>query len=125
MYKTDYDNEPCGVKLVRLINTRALDIAKREFKNEDKMCLYGTGEYWTGFERSAYFLAQLFPGLEPFVINHVAYPFSIVGVSVSAEDFRKYMREHIACKRQENYLEYTVEPIIPEEYGHWHTSKVK
>lgn len=58
MRASDYDNEPCGVRLVRLINTQALDIAKREFKNDDKMCLYGTGEYWHGLNIQRIFFQE-------------------------------------------------------------------
>ncbi len=114
-----------GLRLVRLINTRSLDIAKREVKNDNKMCLYGTGEYWTGFERSAYFLSRLFPDADAFIVNNPAYPFAIVGVSVSARDFKKYMSAHTALRRHDDYLEYEVTPFTPTEYGGWHTRKVK
>lgn len=125
MYKSDYDNESCGVKLIRLINTQSLDIAKREIKNANKMCLYRTGEYWHGFEHSAYFLARLFPEATAFVVNNPNYPFAIVGISVLDADFKKYQRNHDAIRRKEDYIEYEVTPFVPLEYGDWHTKKVK
>ena len=122
---SDYDTEPCGVKLVRLINTQSLDIAKREIKNNNKMCLYRTGEYWHGFEHSAYFLARIFRKASVFVVNNPKFPFAIVGISVHTTDFEKYQQKHDAIRRKEDYIEYEVTPFAPLEYGNWHTKKVK
>ncbi len=120
-----YEDEPCGVKLMRLINTQSLDIAKRENKNANKMCLYRTGEYWHGFEHSAYFLACIFPKAESFIINNPNYPFAIVGISILDKDFKKYQLKHDAISRKEDYIEYEVAPFTPLEYDDWHTKKVK
>ncbi len=125
MHKPDYDDEPCGIKLMRLINTQSLGIAKREIKNVNKMCLYRTGEYWHGFEHSAYFLARIFPKAAAFVVNNPNYPFAIVGISVLDTDFKRYQRNHDAICRKENYIEYEVTPFVPLEYGDWHTKNVK
>ncbi len=124
MYKSDYDDEPCGVKLMRLIETRSLAIAKKENTNANKMCLYRTGEYWHGFEHSAYFLARIFPKAESFIINNPNYPFAIVGISILDKDFKKYQLKHDAISRKEDYIEYEVAPFVPLEYGDWHTEKV-
>ncbi len=118
------DNEPCGVRLVRLIHTQSLEIAKREVKNEDKMCLYGTGEYWIGFEHSAYFLSRIFPDLESFVVNNPESPFAIVGLSVTDKKLKQYMKKQNAHRRGTDYLEFAVSPFLPKEYGAWHTKKV-
>lgn len=123
--RSDYDNEPCGVKLVRLINTQSLSIAKREIKNANKMCLYRTGEYWHGFEHSAYFLARIFPKVQAFVVNSPNFPFTIVGTSILDKDFKKYQQNHDAIRRKEDYIEYEVSPFAPLEYGDWHMKKVK
>ncbi len=125
MYKSDYDNEPSGVKLMRLINTQSLDIAKREIKNADRMCLYRTGDYWHGFEHSAYFLSRIFPKAKAFVVNHPNFPFAIVGVSVGVEEFKRYQWDHDAVRSKGDYVEYEVNPSISPEYGDWHTNKVK
>ena len=125
MYKSDYDDEPCGVKLVRLINTQSLDIAKREIKNTDKMCLYGTGDYWTGFEQSAYFLTRIFGNLESFIVNNPNYPFAIVGVSVPEKKLKQWMKTHFASRQGTDYLEFPVNEVDRHKYGEWHTKKVK
>ncbi len=122
---SDYDNEPCGIKLVRLINTQSLDIAKKESKNRDKMCLYKTGDYWHGFEHSAYFLSRIFPKAKAFVVNNPNFPFAIVGISVHASDFKKYQKQHLSVRRKEDYIEYEVTPFSPLEYGDWHIRKTK
>ncbi len=124
MHKSDHGNEPSGVRLVRLINTRALDIARREAANRDRMCLYGTGEYWHGFEHSAYFLSREFPDLESFVLNHPSHPFPIVGVSVPLKAFRRYMADHAVVRTAEDYLEYPATTFAPLDYGTWHRKMV-
>ncbi len=125
MHAADSHSEPGGLRLVRLINTQAMDIARREAVNIDRMCLYGTGEYWHGFEHSAYFLNRIFPDLESFVVNHPEYPFSIVGVSVPLKSFRRYMTDHTAARRSEDYMEFEVSSASHREYGEWHHKKVK
>lgn len=126
MHTSEQNNEACGIRLCRLLDTQALDIARRETKNDDRMCLYSTGDYWVGFEHSAYFLHHLFPSSELFVLNHPDYPFSIVGVSVPTNKFKKYMKEHIAHRKQEDYLEYPISrPFVRRDYGHWHSERVK
>ncbi len=125
MYRSDYGDEPCGVKLMRLINTQSLAIAKRENSNSNKMCLYRTGEYWHGFEHSAYFLSQIFPKAESFIVNNPNYPFAIVGASILDSEFKKYQQDHDAVSRKGDYIEYEVAPFIPVEYGDWHTKIAK
>ncbi len=114
------NNEPSGVRLIRLINTQLLYIAKREEANRTTMCLYSTGTYWHGFEHSAYFLSRIFPDLESLVLNHPAYPFPIVGVSVPVKEFMKYKTEHIAILSKEDYEEFKVDLINTKEYSAWH-----
>ncbi len=118
-------NEPCGLRLLRLISTQSLDIARRELENGGAMRLYGTGGYWTAFERSAYSLSRLFPELEAFVVNHPASPFSIVGVSVDDARLRRYMKSHPVRSRGADYLEFPASPFRAEAYGRWHASKVR
>ncbi len=125
MHRSDYDDEPSGFKLMRLINTQSLEIAKRENKNANKMCLYGTGGYWTAFERSAYFLTQIFKDLETFILNNPNYPFAIVGVTVSEKQLKQWMKNHLASHQKTDYLEFTVSEVEPQKYGQWHTKKVK
>lgn len=124
MYMSDYD-EPCGIKLVRLINTQSTEIIKREIKGHNRMRLYRTGEYWCGFEHSAYFMGRIFSETRPFIVNSPKFPFTIVVANVSEKDFKKWRQKHDAIRIKEDYAEYEVEPFVPLEYGKWHRQKVK
>ncbi len=109
---------------MRLINTRSLEIARRESRNIDRMCLYGAGGYWTGFERSAYFLCRIFPQLESFVVKHPEHPDSIIGVSVSDRELKRLSRNAKLSHSGMDYLEFLAEPIESSAYLRWHDTKV-
>ncbi len=113
-----------GLCLLSLINTRSLEIAKAELRNENRICLYRIGAYWTCFEHSAYFLSKLFPTLETFVINHPDYPFSIVGVSVSDREINRCIKSNGIIKEGIDYLEFSVKDFDLETFGKWHARKV-
>ena len=125
MDPADNTYEPCGIKLVRLINAQSFDIACREASNSNKMCLYRTGSYWHGFEHSAFFLTRLFPKAETFVVHHPDLPTGIVGSSISAKIFQRYQQQYRAVCSETDYIEYEVKPLMPSEYGEWHTQHVK
>ena len=38
------ESEPCGIRLMRLMETRLLDIIRQEHSNRNCIHLYGTGE---------------------------------------------------------------------------------
>ncbi len=115
-----YGPEPSGLRLMRLINTRSLEIARREFRNADKLCLYGTGGYWTAFEHSAYFLSRFFPNLESFVCNHPNYPDSIVGVSVSDRQLNRLKKQTAVHSQDTDYLEFPMNSFEAADYHSWH-----
>ncbi len=126
MRKSNYNEASSGVRLMQLIQTRMFDIVKHEYKNGEKMCLYGTGEYWTGFEHSAYFLKKLFPRIKSFVLNHPEFPFPVVGVSVSNDDVRRYALRHGSLhKKSADYMEFHMPSFDTKDYGDWHTEEVK
>ncbi len=111
--------EPSGVRLVRLIRTQLYDIVKREFVNNDRVCLYSTGEYWVGFERSAYFLKKAFPRLKTFAVNGHGFSRGVVGVSVHERDVRKLAGEYTVCDRTRDYVEMVVGRYNIMEYIEW------
>ncbi len=117
--------EPSGVRLMRLITTQSLEIAKRESGNGNKMCLYGTGDYWTCFEHSAYFMSRIFPDLKSFVVTHPDYPYSIVGLSVPDKQLARYMKMHSAHRKSDDYLEFEMDASPTNDFPHWHAEKVK
>ncbi len=125
MNKSGYDTEPCGVKLMRLIDTRSHDIARREVRNDNMMCLYRTGEYWHGFEHSAYFLTRIFPKAEAFVVNNPNYPFPIVGVSILDSKLRRFSKTNSVLSQSEDYLEFETGAFEFKAYAGWHEKTVK
>ncbi len=119
------NTEPCGIRLMKLIDTRLSAIAKGERHNDNKMCLYGTGEYWVAFDHSAYQLKRLFPDLKIFVVNHPLYPFTVVGASIPDVQLNTYRRKNMCHKSGADYLEYAVDAIDTANYSDWHSNEVR
>ncbi len=122
--RTQTTPEPSGVRLLRLINTRILEIANREIDNTDRLRLYGTGGYWTAFDRSAFQLSRLFPDLDSFVVNPPGAPFTVVGLTVTEKDLKRYMKKARVLRQGPDYLEFAATPFFPKEYNTWHTQLV-
>ncbi len=119
MYKSDY-YEPSGVRLMRLINTRTQEIAGKEFSNDDRLYLYGTGGYWTAFEHSAYFLNRVFPNIESFVFNHPSYPYTIIGMSITDKELQILKKLNPNYEQEKDYIEFAVKSFAPQRYNNWH-----
>ncbi len=125
MHKPE-SNEPSGIRLMRLINTRSRQIALQEAKNNCRICLYGTGGYWTAFEHSAYFLSLHFPKSEAFVLpSHPNYPFPIVGGTISDKELKKLSRSCFILNRKDDYCELQMDEAQLQGYSDWHNAKVK
>ncbi len=127
------DSEPSGIRLMRLINTRILDIARHEQTNTDRLCLYGTGGWWTAFDRSAFALSRLFPDLDSFVVNPPGCPFSVVGLTLSEKILKKFIRKREPAHQDLDYIELTLDQSLDrhldvsddQTYQAWHTQIVK
>lgn len=117
--------EPSGIRLLRLMDTRLPEIIRKERKNERRVCLYGTGEYWTAFEQSAYLLCRLFPAAEVSIVTHPEEPFPVVMASISDDELRAFARQHIFCRDLPDYKEILVDRIIPEQYRIWHQKAIR
>ncbi len=122
--RTNVNSDPSGVRLLRLINTKIYEIANREIDNENRLCLYGTGGYWTAFDRSAFALSLIFPELPSFVVTPPGSSFSVVGLTVSDRALKCFMRSHSAVRQELDYMEFTVDPIPSEAYESWHSQTV-
>lgn len=114
-----------GLSDIRLMDTELLKIVGRERKNENHICLYGRGEYWVAFERSAYMLSQLFASSDIYSVMHDEYPFPVVMAIISDDELRRYGEHHIFHR---DYLDYkelicSVTPRI--SYNLWHRSQVQ
>ncbi|MDD3038775.1 hypothetical protein [Bacteroides sp.] len=113
-------SEPSWKQLMRLMESKLLDIIRKEHKNETRICLYWVGGYWTAFEKSAYMLRQIFPKCEILVINHPSYPFSVVVASVPDDELHNYGKTHIFCRNYLNYKELVYIKIYTTKYYSWH-----
>ncbi len=92
--------------------------------NTDRLFLYGTGGYWTAFDRSAYLLSLTYPDLDTFVVNPPGAPFTVVGITVTEKDLKKYIRKHPALGQSPDYLELPAPSFNLKDYNLWHTRLV-
>ncbi len=122
---SNYTDKPSGVRLVGLIQSKICDVVRQEAVNDHSMSLYCTGEYWIGFERSAYFLKGIFPNLDSFIVNHPDYPFAIVGISVSAEVLYRYLSSKAISCSSRSRLDLPMPEINLRDYEKWHRRQVE
>lgn len=101
------------------------EIIRKERKNERRIRLYGTGEYWTAFEQSACQLCRLFASNDISVATHPEYPFPVVMASIPDDELRAFARQHIFCRDLPDYKEILVPRIIPEQYRIWHQKTIQ
>ena len=73
--------EPAWMSLKRLVETRMIEILRKEQDNKRYIRLYGTEDYWHAFEESAFQLERLFRKGETTLFSHKDYPFPVVMVS--------------------------------------------
>lgn len=119
------ESEPCGIRLMRLMETRLLDIIRQEHNNWNCIHLYGTGEYWAAFEQSAYLLCRIFAENETSVVTHPAYPFPVVMANIPDRALKMYSRSHIFRRDEPDYKEFVAEEITPKQYQIWHQKEVQ
>ena len=74
--------EPAWMSLKRLVETRMIEILRKEQDNKRYIRLYGTEDYWHAFEESAFQLERLFRKGETTLFSHKDYPFPVVMVSI-------------------------------------------
>lgn len=118
-------NEPCGLRLMRFMDTRLFDIIRREHGNDRSIHLYGTGAYWNAFEQSAYRLCRIFPESEITVVTHPAYPFPVVMASIPDGEMSAYARQHIFKHDDADYKELLADETGTQQYLVWHRQQVK
>lgn len=119
------ENESCGVRLMRLVDTRLADIVRREHNNRNRIHLYGTGEYWAAFEQSAYLLCRINPKNEIAVVTHPAYPFPVVMANIPDRELKDYSRRHIFKCDGIDYKELVASEIPTKQYQIWHQQEVQ
>lgn len=125
MANTHPSNEPSAIRLMRLMNDHLPEILLREQRNEGLILLYGTGEYWTAFEKSACQLCRIFPEAETSVLANTPGPFPAVMASITDERLTDYGRRHSLALDLPDYKEISVPAMQPEQYSTWYRETVK
>lgn len=118
-------NDPCGLRLLRLLDERLPDIVRREQGGESRLRLYGIGDYWVAFEQSAYGLCRLFPASGISVVTHASYPFPVVMAQIPDGMLRTYARSHILRRDEVDYKELAAPGITYLQYRNWHRQEVR
>ena len=117
--------EPPWMSLNRLIETRMVEILRKEQGNGKYIRLYGAGEYWHAFEESAFQLERLLRKGETTLLSHKNYPFPVVMVSILDSELRTYIRQHIPVCDRLDYKKLLVAELSVAEYRAWHENAVK
>ncbi len=114
-----------GIRLMHLVDNHLLEIVGNERLNDKKICLYGTGEYWTAFEHSAYQLCQIFPdSCYTFIANHPNYPYTVVAAIISDNQLRTYGRKMKFQRNEPEYKEILTTLLIRQNYNLWHKNEI-
>ena len=95
--------EPAWMSLKRLVETRMIEILRKEQDNKRYIRLYGTEDYWHAFEESAFQLERLFRKGETTLFRHKDYPFPVVMVSIPDSELRAYIQQHIPVCDKHDY----------------------
>lgn len=117
--------EPSWMSLQRLIETRMVEIIRKEQGNGKHIRLYEAGAYWHAFEESAFQLGRLFENGEIILFRHKDYPFPAVMISISDDELRAYIRQHIPICDKPGYKELLAPELSAADYRSWHQSTVE
>lgn len=106
-----------------LFSKELKNIVRREQHNKNQIHLYGVGEYWVAFEKSAYLLEQMsVQEPEPTVLYLKEYPFPILMYSVHYRKVKDWCRNRTLSKSYQDYLLLPAKTIEPDLYRKWHRS---
>ena len=96
-------------------------IMKRENTNENRVHLYGVGEYWAAFNKSAFLLEKLTnEECEAIIVRLKNHPFPVLMSCVHYEKVKELCRQHIMAKKTFEYLQLLTHPIDSQSYAQWY-----
>ena len=82
-----------------LLQKSSKTIMKREYDNENRVHLYGVGQYWAAFDKSAYLLEKMTNEESDTTVLHFKdYPFPILMYCLHYEKVKDLCRKHIMAK---------------------------
>lgn len=117
--------EPSGMRLMAFLSAHRTEILDREKNNERFIHLYGTGGYWTAFERSACQLCRLFPRSETAVFHFAARPFPVVMASVTDTELSSYTRRLALRTVDPNHKVLRVSALPSGAYERWYGDEIR
>lgn len=98
---------------------------KKELHNENRVNLYGVGEYWVAFEKSAYLFKQMTHEKdEPIVLHIKGHPFPVIMHNIHYLQVDDMCRKHIMAKKGLEFLSFVTKPIDDNSYSKWYREYV-
>lgn len=108
-----------------LLEKESVNILKRENVNENLVHLYGVGEFWAAFDRSAFLLEQMTnQDSDAAILRLKDYPFPVLMYCVHYEKVKDLCRHHIMKKKGLEYLQFLTHPIDSDSYNKWYREYV-
>lgn len=112
-------------KLNNLLTRDLKNILKKELRNENRVNLYGVGEYWVAFEKSAYLFKQMTHEKdEPIVLHIKGHPFPVIMHNIHYLQVDDMCRKHIMAKKGLEFLSFVTKPIDDNSYSKWYRKYV-
>lgn len=100
-------------------------IMKRENINGNRVHLYGVGQYWAAFDKSAFLLEKMTKENCGIVILHLKdHPFPILMYCVHYEKVKDLCRKYMTAKKGLEYLQFITHPADEESYYEWYRGHV-
>ena len=108
-------------KLNTLLTKDLKNILKKALHNENRVNLYGVGEYWVAFEKSAYLLEQMIHEDDtPMVLHIKEHPFPLIMYNIHYHRVDDICRKHIMAKKGLEFLQFVTHPIDDNSYAKWY-----
>ena len=96
-------------------------VLKKELHNENRVNLYGIGEYWVAFEKSAYLLKQMIQQEDAPVVLHLKeHPFPVIMYNIHYHRVDDMRRKHVMAKKSLEFLQFVTHPIDDNSYAKWY-----
>lgn len=104
-----------------LLEKSSKSIITRESTNENRVHLYGAGQYWAAFDKSAFLLEKM-TDEESYasVIRLKNYPLPLLMHCVHYEKVKGLCRKHVMAKKSLEYLQLLTHPIDSQSYNEWY-----
>ena len=108
-------------KLNTLLTKDLKNILKKELHNENRVNLYGVGEYWVAFDKSAYLLEQMTQEDDaPMVLHIKEHPFPLIMYNIHYHMVDDICRKHIMAQKSLEFLQLVTHPIDDNSYAKWY-----